>query len=55
MPFMSIPKGSGKTKQTVMVSGRKKIMSKGKTILVTIKPAVPPERWLEIIERLRKG
>lgn len=55
MSLVMIPRGLGKFKTTMMVSGRKKIIQDNKTIIVTIKPAIPAERWMEIIDSFRKG
>lgn len=55
MSLKMVPRGVGGPKTTVMVSGRKMIKRRGKTIFITVKPAVPAERWVEIIDSFRKG
>lgn len=55
MSLKMIPRGVGLPKTTMMISGSKKIVQAGKTIIVTVKPAVPAERWFEIMGQFSKG
>lgn len=56
MSLKMASRGLGLSKTTVLVSGRKKIVRGDKTIIVTVsKPTMPPERWIDLLEKFSKG